>query len=992
MKFQLIIIYFISTVFGQQGSLFINEFMASNTKTIQDEYGDYVDWIEIYNASDSSIDISGMFMSDDISDLTKWRLPDTSDLTVIDSMNYLILWADADTLEGALHLGFKLSGSGESIFLIDTNGVTVLDQIYFSEQYDDISYGRYPDGSESWYFLSQPTPGTGNISNGLTDKANPPEFSLEGGFFSTSQDITITSEYGDSLIYYTLNGSMPSVTSHLYDGPITINSSSFIRARVIKDGLLPSEPISHSYFINNELHLPTISIITDPANLWGSEGILDNKYKEWEKPINVEFFDDNLEIGFQLPAGIKIHSPDGRSQQSFRIYARDDYGHPFINYRLFNDKEIDIFDVFILRNGGNDGSQLSIGTHIRDPFCHELYRDIDPTYGTSAARQVHVYLNGTYWGIYNLRERQDKQYIETNFGYIGEIDFLERAFGYPGNRNAIEGDWIHYDAMRQYIEDHDLNNPFYYNYIESQMDISNFTDYWIFEIFAGNFDWLSNNIKFWRPKTGNGIWKWVLWDVDHGMGLPYSIYGRPEWNTLKWATGITGDRVWDGNNTIIIRGLLKSDKFKIHFINRFADLLNTIFSAKHTTDLMDRLISIIDADMDMQLNRWSISRIAWENNIATMHNYLIQRPDSVRQHIMEKFSLSGMYNLTLDNQTPEYGSLELNTIQIDTFSWKGTYFKSIPVKLTPKPNPGFVFNNWTFETDSLESYVLSGDTLIAYPIGNFSVTTKFVQDTFPRIIINEINYYSSSSFDPNDWVELYNAQTFPIDLSNWIFKDEANSFTIPVDITLNPDNYMVLCQDKDDFESIFGVTDYVVCELDFGFNRSGEKLKLLDNQNSLIDSVKYGSSYPWPIEPNGAGYTLELKNPMADNNQAQNWTASNVIGGTPGKINSTATNMNELSENFPGRFQLFQNYPNPFNPSTTISYIVGASRGVPLQHIDLFVYNILGEKVITLVSEYQQPGRYFVKWNAQQYTTGIYFFQLYINGKPIEVKKGLYLK
>jgi len=246
-------LFFFSSVLGQQGTLFINEFMASNAHTIQDEYGDYADWIEIYNASDSTINLGGFFISDDANNLTRWRLPDTSDLTAIESKGFIVLWADADTLEGALHLGFKLSASGESIFLTDSNGTVIIDQVYFPEQFTDISYGRQPDASENWYFLNQPTPGSGNINIGLTDKANPPEFSLDGGFYTTSQEITITSEYPDSLIFYTLNGSMPTIHSHRYIGPFNINSSSIIRARVIKDDLLPSDATSHSYFINNEL-------------------------------------------------------------------------------------------------------------------------------------------------------------------------------------------------------------------------------------------------------------------------------------------------------------------------------------------------------------------------------------------------------------------------------------------------------------------------------------------------------------------------------------------------------------------------------------------------------------------------------------------------------------------------------------------------------------------------------------------------------------------
>jgi hypothetical protein len=988
MKILLLPIFFIiSIAFSQQSTIFINEFMASNTNIIQDEYGGYEDWIEIYNATDSTFNIGGLFFSDDISDLKKWQLPDTSNLTVIDSMGFLVLWADADTLEGPLHIGFRLSASGESLFLTDSNGITILDQISFPEQFDNISYGRQPNGSENWFFFNNPTPGSTNESNGLFDQANPPEFSLQGGFYDSNQELMITSEYSDSLIFYTFNGSIPTINSYVYNGPININSSSFIRARVINEGLIPSEVISHSYFINSEVHLPTVSLITDPTNLWGSDGILDNKYKDWEKPVHLEFFDDDHKLGFQLTAGIKIHSPDGRPQQSFRIYARNEYGQEYVNYKIFKDKAIDIFYVFILRNGGNDGSQLENGTHIRDPFAHTLYRQINPDNAIAASKPAHVYLNGSYWGIYNLRERQDKQYIETNYNYTGDIDFLERAFDYPGNRNAIEGDWIHYDAMRQYIVDNDLNNQLHYAYIESLMDINNFTDYWIFEIFIGNFDWLSNNIKFWRPKTFDGIWKWVLWDVDHGMGLPYLNYGDPAWNTLNWATGTTGDRVDNGNNTIIIRGLLKNEKYKIYFINRFADLLNGVLLPKHTIALMDEFVSYLNPDIDIQLNRWNQTRPIWEHNLAKMRDYLFNRPQFVRQHILNKFDLSGTYDLAIDIQPSGYGSIKLNSIKIDTFLWKGKYFKSVPIQLIAKPSIGYVFNEWSFETDSLENYTISGDTLEFIPFGDINLTAKFSQDTFPHIIINEINYYSSNSFDPKDWIELYNCQTFPIDISGWKFKDDANSYTIPNNIILDPDQYIVLCQDKDDFEEIFGSADYAIGNLNFGLDRNGESLRLFNDQNILIDSVDYRNSYPWPTEPNGAGNTLELTDPMSDNTLAQNWAASKQIGGTPGWENSTVTSITYSQNLSPEKFQLFQNYPNPFNPFTTIGYSV-KSRS----HVVFKVFNIQGKQVETLVNRTLEKGWYSAKWDAQRYSTGVYFYLLEIEGKIIAVKKALYIK
>ena len=168
-KIFFILFVFISlALFSQVQGLYINEFMASNSTAYADDNGEYDDWIEIYNASNEPIDIGGMYITDDLNDLTLYQIPDTDpDQTTIEPEDFLSLWADKHLNQGILHVNIKLSSGGEEIGLVESDGTTIVDQIVFGAQTTDVSYGRYPDGSDHWEFMPQYTPGYENESSNM---------------------------------------------------------------------------------------------------------------------------------------------------------------------------------------------------------------------------------------------------------------------------------------------------------------------------------------------------------------------------------------------------------------------------------------------------------------------------------------------------------------------------------------------------------------------------------------------------------------------------------------------------------------------------------------------------------------------------------------------------------------------------------------------------------------------------------------------------------
>jgi len=265
------------------------------------------------------------------------------------------------------------------------------------------------------------------------------------------------------------------------------------------------------------------------------------------------------------------------------------------------------------------------------------------------------------------------------------------------------------------------------------------------------------------------------------------------------------------------------------------------------------------------------------------------------------------------------------------------------------------------------------------------------------VVINEINYNSSDEFNPEDWIEIFYNGEGDLDFSGWLAKDErdTNIFVLPENIVLNSGDYLVLCRDTSQFKSFFPEVENFIGNLNFGLGGNSDMVRIFNNDGILIDSVDYKDSDPWPAAADGLGATLELLNPYRDNSIADNWAASEGHG-TPGSVNSVYTLIGKDEINImPDEFTLSQNYPNPFNPSTTIQYLVGAHRDVPLQDIDLSIYNILGQKVATLVSLKQRAGYYKIQWDASGVSSGIYFYRLVIKaGKEqiIKTKKMMLLR
>ena len=568
-----------------------------------------------------------------------------------------------------------------------------------------------------------------------------------------------------------------------------------------------------------------------------------------------------------------------------------------------------------------------------------------------AYRPAEVYLNGEYWGILNIREKVNEHFIASNHDFDpDDIDLLE------GNGWAIHGSSDHYFTMLNFINSNNMQLDQNLNVVKSMMQTDNYIKYQISQIYFDNRDWPGNNIKFWRSRSGNGRWRWIMYDTDFGFGIwdPYKY----TYNTLAFALEPNGPG-WPNPpwSTFLLRKLIENNQFKIDFINYFADHLNTTFHPGKVKKHIEDFKSNIESEMRDHLNLWGGNYNNWENEIQVMINFGTNRVNYVRSHIRDQFNLDGTYLLNLAVNPANSGKVKVNFIIPEIYPWSGTYFDRVPIQLIPEPQPGFRFTGWSGNANS------NSDPLIMDVSTNQQITANFEPDGsgLQYIVINEINYNSSNDFDTGDWIEIYNGDDSDRDITDWIFKDsdDDHQFIFPSNTTISAGGYLVVCRDVNAFSLLNpSVTDYLG-DFNFGLSTSGEYIRLYDDTQQLIDSVFYGSSSPWPPEPNGTGPSLELINPALDNTIPETWYASNTHG-TPGAINESWSplSIQEPETHHYNDINL-KIYPNPFNTFTTIEIDLEQQEDVRIT-----IHDVTGRLISILFEGVLIQGTHDWQWMA----------------------------
>ena len=710
--------------------------------------------------------------------------------------------------------------------------------------------------------------------------------SLKGGFYEAEQLVTLSFDDSNADIYYTLDGRPPGLSSKKYSGPISISANACLQAMAVKNEKRMSTTLLENYFIKEAAtKFPIISISINPALLYDPvSGLMmkgrraaaqfphkgGNYYSNKEVLCTVEIFELSDSLSgrssvFKSRVGLSVFGGVSRifPQKSFALYARSEYGNSHFEHPIFPDLDIAKYKRLVLRNSGSDFGE----THFRDAFITGIGKEMGLE--VQAYRPALVYVNGRYHGVMNLREKLSSHYFEEHFGvHPDSIDLLEgRGYVKAGSKEA-------YNKLQSFLKK-DLNNEKNFNELEQMMDLNNFIEFQVIQIYSDNQD-AGGNVKFWREKKPAAKWRWVLFDTDFGFG--HYSKGGYDFNTLKLQTSFTKES-WPNPDwsTYNLRMLMKSHEFKKRFLTRFCDRMNSNFMPERLKSKIDSMAAYIKPEMPRHWQRWQLSQAEWEFRVGQMKEFADKRPAFMKSYLKEQFSEFGP-EVKLSVGIDGGGRLKLNKVIEINKNFSGFYFKELDVALNAMPNFGYMFSHWEYNekksgTERQQSFTFETDSV--------SLKAVFIKKEHPntkQIIINEISCRDTFA---GDWIEFYNSSDKDLNLKGWILLDAHENVYIFPDVSIRKKEFLLLCREKEKFEKVHPKVKNVLGGLSFGLDRKRDRLELYTANEEPVDSVGYkiGSSKDSFL------LVLALRDFDSDNGDYErNWEYE-FNAGSPGAMN-----------------------------------------------------------------------------------------------------------
>ena len=552
---------------GDCTKLVINEVQVSNNDLFIDPSYNYGAWMEVYNADDEPVSLANLYVSDDPANLRKFHMPLSAGMVPAHGVRNI--WFDHNAQDGSYsnnaqsQVRFKLNPEGGTLYLSDPDG-NLLQSVTYPASTPRCSYARLTDGGAEWGTTGTPTPEASN--NGIsfaTERLAAPVVSRDGGLFDTGQSVSfqVTIPTGATL-RYTTDGSTPTATngSRSTTGRFTVNATAVYRFCLVQDGKLPSPVVTRSFiFRNHDYYLPVLSIATKPDNLFdhtigvyvegtnGSNqigpGDYRNWYRDWERPANVEYFVPqqnsegatsymamlNQETGFQVCGGWSRANYSGwvdgfhwETKSSFRLKTSKTFdGENELPYAVFPSKPYNKYKAWQVRNGGNDA-----WSRTKDPILQQIVLSSGIDVDCQDYQPCHVFFNGKYLGMLNIREASNKQYGYSNFGIdTDDMDQFENwGVLKVGDRQAWE------ELLRRARVLASSRDARDYEAVKELLDVDEYTNYMALQCYFGGWDWTpnSNNVKWYRSRSDGGKFRFVMFDVDSALegtqnGVDYDV-------------------------------------------------------------------------------------------------------------------------------------------------------------------------------------------------------------------------------------------------------------------------------------------------------------------------------------------------------------------------------------------------------------------------------------------------------------------------------------
>jgi len=719
-----LLLFLVQTIYAQ---IVVNEYSAANYSDITDNYGDYEDWFELYNTSGVSIDLDGYYLSDKANNLTKYQI---NSLVTIQANDHILIYASGrDEINGAnIHTNFKIhqTKGNEWVILTDPDGLTIIDSVFVRPCLTNHSRGRMIDGDSDWGVFTNPSPNNAN-NNGLNDYTETPQFSLEPGNYSNTVNLGITISQTNTTIHYTIDGSLPTDASAVYTAPISINNTTVIKAMAIStDVSFADSFIEYGTFFINDTH--TVAVLSISGNQ--VENLLNGQ--QIDPQGTFEYYKEGVLVD-KARGEFNKHGNDSwaYAQRGFDYITRDQFGYNYaIKDEIFRNKDRDKFQRLIIKAAANDNYPFSYGgsgAHIRDAYVQSLSQTAELRMDERSFEACIVYLNGEYWGLYEIREKVDDIDF-TDYYYdqdAGNVDFL-KTWGGTWIEYGTDTGWVN---IRNFILSNDMAAQSNYDHAKTYYNTGSLIDYYILNSYIVNADWLNWNTAWWRGTDPDGDkkkWRYALWDMDNTFDHGTNYTGVPSQNANADPCDPEGIGNPGGQGHIPIwNAFLQSDEFFADYINRWSDLSNTHFSCDFMVQHLDSLIDIIEPEMNGQIDRWGGNYNTWQGNVQDMRNFIEERCTIINAGLLDcyedDFGIEGPYDLTLIIEPLLAGEVVLNTLTIEDYPFTGIYFGGINQELSAIAAENYIFSSWestsgiNFTDNSELTFPLTGnDTIIVH--------------------------------------------------------------------------------------------------------------------------------------------------------------------------------------------------------------------------------------------------------------------------------------
>lgn len=814
----------------------ITEIMTNNVATVISDTYNYDGYVEFYNDG-GNFNLNGWTVTNTKKGELNWSVKLKSDYILPNGYSLLFFGKNETNSSEATKVQYNYVGSiGEKLstdegsLSFEKNGEKM--EITYPNQYPHISY------CENGFMM--PTPGKENdrLVTSINNRVATPTFkSGIPGIYENRLNVELECKTDGARIYYTTNGDIPTPEKGtLYNGTIQIDSTTGLRAKAYKDGMLFSEIMTGSYILPDKFHskcvntgenLPVVSITANHNDLFGdmlgiyvegTNGIANsctpksNYNQDWTRSANFEYIIDGKVVDNQeVEIGVYGGCTRVYIGKSLKIKANKRSGNNKMQYnKFFADRSYKKYKSLALRNGGNGYSYVQ--PRWRDMFIQSLADGMD--IDKQSAQPVAFYLNGIYYGMMILTERTDEDYVYHNYGLDeDEIDLLKGVGGYICEKGTIDA----YNDMIDYVSQNYANSDFY-DKLNTHMDIDEYINYQILEQYCGNKDWISNNIKLWRKHDG-GRFRWIAYDTDFGMSERSSSL---DINMLDFAT-----KPIKTNYTpalILMQSCMKNEDFRWKFLDEYLDKLENQFTDDWIDTKLDSIHEITEFEMCATIKNSKLLKCPgsiddYKDEIEGMRSFAKERKKYIVSQLKNEYGLGDnqveikIRAVFPEEENPDFKFL-FNKRECNGVKYNTTRYSNERIKIEPIIPVGYRILRWLVNdelvrADNGNKYIEKDLTTVANS-GDLKISIFFEHD--PNYVVptglclNEVCTSNESYLDENgeasDWIELYNNGDKDIDITGMTIENQTKAvkYTIPAgkdnETKISAHGYKLLWADK----------------------------------------------------------------------------------------------------------------------------------------------------------------------------------------------------